>query len=448
MTACGARSDVLETDPPANDIDEPPIEELCNGRDDDGDGEIDEDIPPLVCGSGACEMMAPGCIDGRPGDCTPGMPSSEVCNNIDDDCDGEVDEELGFGIIAGPLTVSPQVFRPNGIVPTPNGLLLAWRQSFMGQNPTPSGFVRRLDVLGQPSGMTQALAQDPIAHGPSLAASTDGRFVAGTCRRFGTEDRPSWFFVNESGAALAEHPVMGGDEPCTTEGTSPQILWTGQRHLFAWITSSSDLVNIESSDADGNAASTTQLLGENLGDLAVPPRLVQYRDRVAVVAGFRPDLPASQLGVFFHDLAGNFISQVILAAPTPMSQYLQARAAVNEDGVILIVSKNRFDDGWLRARVAFDGTVVSPPEVVSENLDFRDLQPRRGGGYWGAASDQTQLVQLIRFDDAGEQVERFLLPSPGLWPVLTPHGGRVTVAYSYFPFPDVSELVSVTLGCF
>lgn len=76
--------------------------ELCNGEDDDCDGAFDEDWPEL--GSGCHAGLGP-CR--RVGEyvCTPdelwiecsarsGAPDLEVCNGEDDDCDGEFDEEL------------------------------------------------------------------------------------------------------------------------------------------------------------------------------------------------------------------------------------------------------------------------------------------------------------------------------------------------------------------
>lgn len=74
-------------------------EEVCNGLDDDCDGQIDEDINPsgeCFSGQGAC--LAQGAFVCAGGmlvcDANSGVASGEICNGIDDDCDGQIDEGL------------------------------------------------------------------------------------------------------------------------------------------------------------------------------------------------------------------------------------------------------------------------------------------------------------------------------------------------------------------
>ncbi|MEC8023717.1 MAG: putative metal-binding motif-containing protein [Myxococcota bacterium] len=70
--------------------------ETCNFIDDDCDGETDESSPPVVCGLGACQRTIDGCLNGAPVPCVPlDVAKPDVCNGIDDDCDGDTDENQG-----------------------------------------------------------------------------------------------------------------------------------------------------------------------------------------------------------------------------------------------------------------------------------------------------------------------------------------------------------------
>jgi hypothetical protein len=72
-----------------------PSAEVCDGRDNDCNGLVDDAIAPLVCGVGGCRVVSPACGDGGvPLSCTPGVPTVEVCNGVDDDCDGTVDNDI------------------------------------------------------------------------------------------------------------------------------------------------------------------------------------------------------------------------------------------------------------------------------------------------------------------------------------------------------------------
>jgi hypothetical protein len=78
--------------------------EVCNGLDDDCDGAIDEGLGVgAPCGTdvGECSPGVQVCRDGAVACEGQITPTTEVCNGLDDDCDGEVDEGLAAGAACG-----------------------------------------------------------------------------------------------------------------------------------------------------------------------------------------------------------------------------------------------------------------------------------------------------------------------------------------------------------
>ena len=77
-------------------------DELCDGLDNDCDGEVDEEFPDIgdecVAGEGECASSGFKICkeDGSGTECDAevGTPENEICDGKDNDCDGEVDNNL------------------------------------------------------------------------------------------------------------------------------------------------------------------------------------------------------------------------------------------------------------------------------------------------------------------------------------------------------------------
>lgn len=446
LLGCGARTALDEPDAGAPT---PPVSaERCDGLDDDGDGRIDEGLPPLVCG--ACEVAA--CVDGHPGMCpAEGTGAPELCNAIDDDCDGRVDEGLPFGLVGDPVvlrdvdegsvgTCERCAHVIHATLQTMGGRLYAvWNFDYGGYVPGPTSFVRPLDDRGRPDGPPRPLLDVPITQ-IRFAPSHDGLTIASFCERdMAVLDHWRSAFFDADAERVGEIRAREHDEE-SCRGV-PEVTWNGSTHFFARQVPGVG-IRIETADATGRPLATESY------EIAAEPRFARWGADVFLASSREltgPDDASLRLQRF--DRNAQRVDTLLLR---PSATRIRASDSVLVEGgtsLLLLQLSWSSERGPILDGFFWELIEVSPDDGTSSTVGRIDLvgEPtspdvfRRAPddliGAWTLRPDPldrtAEVTEVMRFTSHGEELGRWTLP-PGERTsdyVVRVHGGRVFVLY-------------------
>lgn len=209
-----------------------PVAETCNGKDDDCNGATDENLMPSMCGVGECAVVASTCMAGQQQACMPGAPGPEACNGKDDDCDGTVDEGLltnASGDLR--LTNDPATSDFVYIASSTNGFGLVWQDARDGSAMKGDIYFAALDKQGRRQGGDVRVSNTPGVSSHPAMAFNGQRW--GLVYSDDSTDNLELYFraISPSGQPLGS-PVRITNAPLDSDW--PDVVWTGQEYAMAW----------------------------------------------------------------------------------------------------------------------------------------------------------------------------------------------------------------------
>ena len=387
--------------------------ERCTGEDDDCDGFADEgfEVGSRCDGVGACGPGLVECADRERTRCTtdPGgreaEPVDEVCNGEDDDCDGVTDEDPPF-IASEPvaLTDSPSAKAEPGVVWTGAGYAVVWTDR---RDEDPDVMMLRFDPNGRPLGDPVAIAADPrVGETRPVIAWTGESYGVAVTSLVQNLSSVTLHPVDIAGA-VAEGVGFERESNAWTGG----LLWTAGR--FALTAFTSDPMGARTVDTafltrEGEVLDTRTIPARSPSDMTV----VDTGGTVGAVYVHGPDAEGpSGIELARFPLVGRPTHRPV-ARPAPPARLELIRPGVafspvaNEYGVFYWVAANRVHD--LRVarfgvdfvladeRVATTDHPASPPSAVWAATEY--------GVAWIDARDDRASVFFQRLDARAQAV--------------------------------------------
>ncbi len=440
--ACGSRTGLSETDLPRPT-----------------DAAVDAGIDPA---------RDAGTDAGRP--CGP--PVEESCNGRDDDCDGRVDEDLRFGAV-----------RPRVLVRTTegttgacgscrwaagaqlwvhdDGMLAVWRMGFDGSRPQPNAWARRLDLDANPLGEPFVLFDTSVPNGFRLAPVSASRAALAFCGRLPADVMAS-AFLDPTGRVVVA-PAIRNPMGFGCGAHHPDVAYAAGQGFFSWTNNRGGLaeraVLLDLVDGEGRSTASREVV-DSSADLTVPPRFGVGPASVALVTGYSPEPRTTLLRFVLLGLDGSERARVDIEPP-PETRWGDTDVATAPDGWLIVgTDRTSFDAPVGRAlvRLDADGVVREGPINIEPGWEWSrvDLEPLPGGGFvLGGlleSPDGARGVAVMRLDDEGRRVDVWRPEVPTFFGLtgfdLVVSGARVFLIYAG-PAADLTpnEVVLHELGC-
>jgi hypothetical protein len=220
----------------------PGAPQICDGLNND----CDHPSWPALDGTDEVEDRDADGVTGCAGDCDVLHPATypgatEICDGLDNDCDGQLDEDLTCTVSCPqpdgiapdvPVTDSPESTDAPSLVTTDSGYGVAWADGRHGKHEI---YFNRLDPTGAPAGASLRVTDtDKFATYPTMAW-TGSEFGIAWCEFPRTQDYDGEIYFARISAAGVK---MGPEIRITSDpGSSvfPSIAWSGAGYGVAWL---------------------------------------------------------------------------------------------------------------------------------------------------------------------------------------------------------------------